>query len=198
MSKHIPESIINFVAGTITVGVFEQQLYQDAAIEAVLSAEPAPVYCHTGTTLFHYLIGLNYQRPGDVLNAKHVLEELLARYQILVTVCHNDTKEFELMLSVQPAWLCADMSYLASLLAMAPELSDKARKTWLRQQILDKFRYVKRPPKWLQDHIWPMSDAGPLVFLGQLKVEGYGHDNTAVYVFHDPQTDTCQSVIQTA
>lgn len=196
--KHIPESIIDFVAGVIPVSVFEQQLYRDAAIETVLSAEKAPAYCHTGTTLFHYLIGLNYQRPGDVLNARHVLEELLARYQIPVNVCHHATKEFELMQAAQPAWLCADMSYVASLLAEAPELSDKARKIWLRQQILAKFRYVKRPPKWLQDHIWPMSDAGPLVFLGQLKVDGYGHDNAVVYVFHDPQTNTCQSVMQTA
>ena len=37
---------------------------------------------------------------------------------------------------------------------------------------------------------------GPLVFLGQMAVKGYFHDEATVYVFHDPATGTCQTVLQ--
>lgn len=199
MSNAIPAGIVAFVEATISPQAFEQHLYQDASLEAALTSESAPAYCHSGTTLFHYLIGLNYQRPGDVLNARHVLAELLQRHAIPVQVSSEADEHFELLLDAQPAWLRADTAYLSSLLATAPaHLSGSKRRVWLKQQILDKFRYLKRPPKWLQEPAWPISEAGPLIFLGQLNIDGYFHDNTAVYVFLDPQSGAHQVVTQSA
>ncbi|MEQ4618019.1 MAG: hypothetical protein ABN482_08220 [Corticimicrobacter sp.] len=195
----VPAGIIAFVEATITPQAFEQHLYQDTALETALSAENAPSYCHNGTTLFHYLIGLNYRHPGDVLNARHVLTEFLQRHAIPFNVHHEADEIFELLLDAQPVWLRADLTYLSSLLAAAPEqASGNKRRSWLKQQIVDKFRYVKRPPKWLQAPEWPISETGPLIFLGQLNIDEYFHDNTAVYLFLDPQTGTHQVVTQTA
>jgi hypothetical protein len=67
---------------------------------------------------------------------------------------------------------------------------------WLTEQLLEKYRYVSKPPEWVQDPCWPHGATGPLVFLGQLEVAGYFHDFGTVYVFHDPATGECQTIIQ--
>ena len=55
---------------------------------------------------------------------------------------------------------------------------------------------VSDPPEWIQSPCWPHSAAGPLVFLGQLKVDQYFHDLATVYVFHDPANGECQTIVQ--
>ncbi|WP_395321849.1 hypothetical protein [Variovorax sp. UC74_104] len=83
-----------------------------------------------------------------------------------------------------------------SLLEAAPSLPSKQRKAWLRQRILELFKYVNQPPRWLQSPAWPIGDAGPLVFLGQFPVADYFHDEAAVYVFHDPAKDAFTTFVQ--
>lgn len=187
-----------FVSGETPAREFEQQVYGDPEMEALLSQEDAPKFCRTGTTLFHYLIGIDYDSPGDVLDVQHVLVEFLARHGVPTKPAAGPLNEFRLLLDAQPRWLDADMKYLASRLAPAPPSSPKEQKAWLRQRILELFRYVKSPPRWLQSPAWPIGDSGPLVFLGQFAVSDYFHDNAVVYVFHDPATNECRSVVQVA
>ena len=198
MSMHSEaiETISAFVSGAIQTLEFEQILYRDSDIESLLSAEPAPPYCHTGTTLFHYLIGLDYGNPGDVLNAHGVLSALLACRGVAFTPSSAPAAEHELILSAQPRWLDADMSYLSMVLATAPSQAPNERKQWLRDRILELFRYRNKPPRWLQAPNWPMGHSGPMVFLGQLVVDDYFHDSAAIYVFHDPATGECKSFVQ--
>ena len=67
----------------------------------------------------------------------------------------------------------------------------------MAEQFLAKFKYVSKPPRWLQNPEWLMSaDEEPLVFLGQLTVEHFFHDRAAVYVFYNPQTNACETVVQ--
>lgn len=33
-------------------------------------------------------------------------------------------------------------------------------------------------------------------FLGQVEINNYFHDEAAAYVFHDPKSDGCETVIQ--
>jgi hypothetical protein len=190
------ESICAFVSGDVLSPEFEQRLYRDPEIESLLSEEPAPSYCHTGTTLFHYLIGLDYSHPGDVLDAHDVLAKLLKHRGIAVSPSAEPAAEHDLIVSAQPRWLDADMSYLSTVLASAPSLSPKERKEWLRKRILELFRYRDKPPRWLQAPSWPIGPSGPLIFLGQLAIDNYFHDNAAVYIFHDPSTGECKSIVQ--
>jgi len=58
------------------------------------------------------------------------------------------------------------------------------------------FRCLGEPPEWIQEPDWPINENGPLVFLGQLSVLNYFHDESAAYVFHDPTTGGCETIIQ--
>ena len=187
-----------FVSGELPAPTFEQRLYGDSEIEFLTSQERAPSYCNTGTTLFHYLIGLDYGHPRDVLDAHGALRGFLANLGVVVTPASAPGNEHELLLAAQPRWIDADLKFLADVLAGAPPLSLPERKAWLRQRILELFRYVKRPPRWIQSPAWPMGKAGPMVFLGQMPVDGYFHDTAAAYIFHDPATGECTSIIQVA
>ena len=193
-------SVSAFVSGELSASAFEQILYHTPEMELLLSVEKAPSYFHTGTTVFHYLIALDYDDLGDVLSAQGVLTDVLNKHGVAVSPSDAPRSEYNLILSAQPKWLDADAKYLSSLLASAPPSLQKKeeRKAWLRQRLLELFRYVKHPPRWLQSPAWPISDSGPLVFLGQFNIDDYFHDTAAVYVFHDPATGECKSVVQVA
>jgi hypothetical protein len=190
-------TLIDFVEGRIETASFEKRLYDDVELECLLSAQQAPKFAHTGHTLYHYLIALNYSLPGEVLAAQGVLVELLRELNVSAAASAGPSELFDLTLSAQPKWLDADAKFLQSLLSEAPSFLKKSDlKQWLRKRLLESFRYVKKPPPWIQSPSWPIGKNGPLVFLGQVAVEGYLHDSGAAYVFHDPVSNECVTVLQ--
>ena len=192
------KTLVDFVQGELDVKSFESSLYREAELEHLLSQQSVPKYARTGRSLYHYLIALNYRDPGDILDAQGALADLLRVLDIPVVPSKSTAELHGLLLAAQPKWLDADTSYLQSLLDGAPSFGTRAElKRWLRQRLLDLFRYVDKPPRWLQSPAWPIGKDGPLVFLGQIPVAGYFHDASVVYVFHDPGTNECESVVQT-
>jgi hypothetical protein len=189
---------VEFVEGLLEPEAFARRLYEDAGLEEALSDQQAPKYAHTGHTLYHYLIALNYCLPGDVLTAQGALAEFLKRMNVLVTPSKGPSELFDLVLSAQPRWLNVDAAVLQNILAEIPSLENRGElRKWLRARMLERYRYVKKPPVWLQAPNWPLGKNGPLVFLGQISVEGYFHDAAAAYVFHDPELNQCTTVLQT-
>lgn len=144
-STEVLQRLSDFASGKTPVPEFEQQLYNDPDVETLLSAESAPRFCQTGTTLFHYLIGLDLGDPGHVLNPQDVLVSLLQKHGVTTAPAAAATAEYALLLDAQPRWLDADVKFLASLLDAAPCLPSKQRKAWLRQRILELFKYAKQP-----------------------------------------------------
>jgi hypothetical protein len=193
------DSLAAFVSGALSPLEFEQRLSSEASLESLLSEHAAPRYFQSGTNLYHYLIGLDYTAPGDLLDAQHVVSEVLATLGISFTASPVISKRNALLLSAQPGWLSADTKYLDSLCAEAPKgISDLKLKAWLKQRILEVFRCVGRPPRWIQSPAWPIGPNGPLVFLGQLSVPNYFHDEAAAYVFHDPVSGSYETIVQVA
>jgi hypothetical protein len=191
-------TVVEFVEGRLETTGFEMRLYRDGELERLLSEQKAPRYAHTGHTLYHYLIALDYRDPGDVLAAQGALGEFLQTQGLPYVASGRPREMFDLVLSAQPKWLDVDASLVQGLLASAPPFDKKSElKLWLRARLLEMFRYVKKPPAWLQSPNWPIGKKGPLVFLGQLAVEGYLHDRAAAYVFHDPASNECVTVLQT-
>jgi hypothetical protein len=188
--------IISFVTGELEVHTFEQLLYHDAALEALLTSVPAPSRSGSGVTLYHYLIPLDYDDPGEILDAHGVLADYLTQRGVVFTPSTSPSATYDLILSAQPHWLNADAKYISSLLAEAPALAPRDLKVWLRKRILELFKYRSRPPRWIQSPEWPIGHNGPMVFLGQLSVPDYFHDDAAIYVFHDPTTGECRCVVQ--
>jgi len=92
---------------------------------------------------------------------------------------------FCLLLAAQPRWLSVDTGYLQKyVLPEAGGRSGKALREWLRTRMEQLFRYYKKPPKWVQSSAWPISDNGPMYFLGQIKLDDceHFHDEAAAYV----------------
>ncbi len=191
-------TIAAFVAGDLSTKTFEQAVYHDPALEALLMGIPAPKCSHAGDTLYYYLIALDYDDPGDILNAHTVLTSLLEARGVKIKASKRPHDTFDLILSAQPRWLNADAKYIATVLSEAPPLPRAELKLWLKKRILELFRCRGGPPRWMQSPAWPMGASGPMVFLGQLAVPDYFHDDAAVYVFHDPATGECASIIQVA
>ena len=192
-------SILAFVSGALSPVEFEQRLYHSVELESLLTQAVPPPDAHTGHTLYHFLIALDFKQPLHGVMLHDALQTFLSDRGIAFTSSDALLRELELIGKATPAWLGgAEVDpYLSSLLAQAPEAFNAAqRKGWLKQQILERFRFDKRPPRWIQSPAWPMGKEGPKVFLGQVAVENYFHDAAAAYVFHDPATGACETVVQ--
>lgn len=191
--------IIDFVEGRLQPKDFEQILYANPRFEEVLNDDPNfPPNTYLGTELYLYVIQLNFNSPGDILNLQKVLADFLERNGF----AHQSTKKFDerydLILSAQPKWLDVDSEYVQSeIIPAAGDLTGNELKQWLRAEFLKRFRYITKPPRWIQNPNWPINENGPLIFLGQLQVKDYFHDEAAIYVFHDQKSDSLQTIRQT-
>ena len=194
------DHIRKFVEGTLNVAEFEQALYNDPSFEQILADDPdQPTPSYVGRSLYHYLIALDYTDPGGVLDAQGALEDFLRRKGVAVSPTDTYSAFYDLVLAAQPGWLDVDPKYVQDrLMPDANKRSGVELREWLKERLLKEFRFASQPPEWIQNPEWPIVEGRPLVFLGQLEVEGYFHDEAAVYVFHDPETGECQTVIQVA
>lgn len=197
MMSSAVDTLKQFVEGRMEIRSFEDALYNSADIESLLAAERAPRYASSSHTLYHYLIALNYDSPVDVLNAQTALGNYLTAQGIDVQASSDKAELVDLIAVAQPKWLDLDAAYVQSIMNDAPAtLSQGELKKWLQGRILELFRCAKKPPRWLQAPAWPIGERGPLVFLGQLAIPDYFHDEAIAYVFHDPVTKQCQTVLQ--
>jgi hypothetical protein len=190
--------LIDFVSGKINVEVFEAQLYASDTIENYLSNDPTlPAYSYIGGDNYQFLISLDYKDPGDILNAQGAIEEFLDRKGIEYKSNPESRDTYDLILKAQLDWLDIDSKYISEKYLPALEGMDKTEAiNKLKSNILNDFKYVNEPPKWMQSPCWPISRGKPLVFLGQVDVENYFHDVGAAYVFYDPENDSTETVIQ--
>jgi hypothetical protein len=194
------ERVRSFVSGSLDAAAFEQLLYDDPAFERLFADDPdRPANSYVGRSLYQYMIGLDYSDPEDVLNAQGAMEEFLERKGIAVQSTDAYAKFYDLILTAQPRWLDVDARFVKErLMPEAGGRSGEELRHWLAQRLLQEFRFVTAPPHWIQNPEWPIENGRPLVFLGQLPVAGYFHDEAAVYVFHDQTTGECRSIIQVA
>jgi hypothetical protein len=193
-------TIVGFVEGRVTPSDFARMLEQRPESEALLADDPKlPSSSYVGHSVFLYLLELNWSKPGDVLSAQGALAGWLERHSIPHSRSTEARELFELLLDAQPRWLDLDTKWLKEeVLSKSGGLAGAKLKKWLREELLGRFRYVTRPPKWIQSPSWPIGPNGPLVFLGQVDVPNYFHDAAAAYVFHDPVSKECKTILQIA
>ncbi len=194
------ETLIRFVEGRMAAAEFERAVQGDSSIEALLADDPElPPHTYVGSSVYLFLLQLDLSDPGDALSAQGAVSDWLRRHSI----SHSNTKGpeefYRLLLAAQPRWLDVDAKWLQeNLVEHAGDRKGERLKRWLHDELLKRFRFVSNPPTWLQNPTWPIGTGGPLVFLGQLEVRNYFHDQAVVYVFHDPASGECTTVIQVA
>ena len=192
------ETVLGFVEGRLDGPEFEAFLQTDPAAERLLEDDPdLPRNTFVGASVFIYLLELDLRDPGDVLSAQGVLSDWLERHSVKHTPAPEPSELYKILLSAQPRWLDVDAKWLMDeVVSKSGGLTGKALKKWLSEELLARFRFVSEPPKWIQNPQWPVGPNGPLVFLGQLTVTDYFHDEAAIYVFHDPTTDEYETITQ--
>ena len=204
MSEISPELqvILDFVSGATTPEAFGHELrkrpeFGDLLDDAAELPNPSYITIAGCANTYAFLLKLDFARLGGALNAQGALQQFMDRRHIPYVRTNEYSSLHSLLLEAQPAWLDVDTEFLRThVLAHAPELKKAALKAWVRARLLEMFRFASKPPRWIQSPAWPIQDNRPLVFLGQFTVKDYFHDEAAVYVFHDPVTGDCQSVIQ--
>jgi hypothetical protein len=194
------ESVVGFVEGRVTAAEFERSLQSDPAVEALLLGDPdLPVDSYVGSSVFLFPLQLDLADPGDVVSAQGALGQWLDRHQVAYSASPEPGEFYNVLLDAQPAWLRVDAKWLRDeVIAKSERRAGHALRQWLHDELLARFRYVSKPPKWIQSPDWPIGPNGPLVFLGQLRVQHYFHDEAAAYVFHDPVAGECRTLIQVA
>lgn len=196
------QSILDFVEGRLSAKDFEQVLYSDADLERLLKDESLRWHdTYIKSDPFDFLIGLDFDDPGGVLNAQGALELFLQRRGVPCQPDRAAADLHDLLLDAQPEWLDVDTAYLMKhVLPHAGGRSGAALRKWLRGRLEELFRYHKKPPRWLQSPTWPITASGPMYFLGQLKLGDceHFHDEAVAYLFFDPVTRETRTVIQVA
>jgi hypothetical protein len=192
------KQIVAFVEGRLAPKELEQFLYHDAAAQQMLQAERTPSEENeSGDDLYTFLIQQDYADPDDLLDVQAVLSRWLERRGVTFKATTAFQERYDLLLRAQPDWLDVDLNWLEqNVISEAGGLTGPELEEWLRNRLLELFRYVAEPPEWIQDADWPINENGPLVFLGQLTIHDYFHDEAAAYVFHDPTTGACETIIQ--
>lgn len=188
--------ILGFVEGRISPAAFREVVYDQPAIADFLNDEGGrrPPWLKESTYLC--VIQADYDDLNHTGRALAALEAWLERHGVPYTMDQRHEELHTLMLAVQPRWLAMDGGYFNKLLAEAGERESGELRTWLKAEVRRRFVSVKRPPRWMQSPAWPIGPNGPLVFLGQLSVGRYFHDEGFVYVFLDPRNGQVETVIQ--
>ena len=198
MSEEL-ETIVAFVEGRTDPKEFERQLYANPdGFEQVLSADPDRPAGYLQQGVFLFIIQQDFDHFAGVLNVHGALQDYLARNGIASDATEAYGKYFNLLLLAQPGWLDVVESdyFLTEVLPAAGKRTGDDLKQWIHDQLLDRFRYVKEPPHWIQSPDWPIKENGPLVFLGQVDVEDYFHDDAAAYVFYDATNGAFDTILQ--
>src|SRR5262249_1295384 len=191
-------TIRTFVAGELPPTAFRDRLYADAEFERFLSHDPhLRSGNYVGRSVYHFLLEQDFDDPGDILSAQGALTDFMARNGMEDTRSQKYADFCNLVLKAQPHWLDVDPKYVQDhMLPAAGQQSGDELREWLRNEFLRRFRYVAEPPDWIHSPAWPIGKNGPLVFLGQLDVNRYFHDAATVYIFHDPVSGSCESILQ--
>ncbi len=190
--------ILEFLSGKIGAKEFEERLYASETIEEYLSDDPnLPHDSYIQGDNYLFLISQNYNNPGGVVNAQGALEQFLDRKGIKYKSSDIHHKLYNLILKSQPKWLDIDSMYISEkYFSKIIDLNSKEASKELKAMILSDFKYIKSPPKWLQSPDWPIVNDVPLIFMGQLKIEKYFHDEAAIYVFYDANNGKTETIIQ--
>jgi hypothetical protein len=191
-------NIVAFVEGRIEPADFEKHLYNDPAIESTLNNDPTlKPGTYTGKSTYLFVVEQDFESPGGVLNVHGALSQFLERKQIPFRPTKAYAELYDLILKTQPRRLDVRADWLKkNVLSAAEGRKGKELRDWLLARLLELFKYTEKPPKWIQSPDSPIGANEPLVFLGQMKIPSYFHDEAAAYVFHDPATGHCETVIQ--
>ncbi|MCJ7932553.1 MAG: hypothetical protein MUW56_02690 [Chryseobacterium sp.] len=190
----------DFVEGKLSDKNFEQQLYTNLELEKLLS-DPSINWQGTylqNTSPFLYLAEQDYKSTTGRLNAHGTIKLFLSTIGIEITPSTKYTDEYDLILRTSPRYVAAEASFIEKyILPRDKKLSKSDQKQYIKQRYTELFKYLTKPPEWVQNPNWPIKDNKPLFFLGQIEIKNCDlFDDGCVYLFVDQETGAIESVKQ--
>lgn len=154
---------------------------------------------YIGSNPYDFLIWQDFDSPGGVLDAQGAVEFFLQKRNIACKSSSTYMDFYKLLRDCQPKWLDVDTKYLKDhVICDANDRTGNDLKIWLKARLAELFRFNEKPPDWIQNPEWPITENGPMFFLGQVDLPNCElfHDVAAVYVFIDRVSGTAKNVIQ--
>jgi len=188
--------IIDFIEDKITPSDFLNAFYEDEELQAALEEEKDSVRNLNDYSLCHCILEANASDLGSILNIKYAIKSYLEKEGISFSYSDKTEKNHNIFLTALPRWLNAPSDYFSQILDNNA-LSKAEKKEQIKAQVKKDFRCLKKPPQWIQDCDWPISNGKPLVYVGQLELNiDTFHDKGAVYVFLNADTGEIETIKQ--
>ena len=182
--------ICGFVRGDISPSEFESALYKDKELEESLSRNtPLPPYVGENE-LYYFLIERDYKSFGELWDVQELLSQFLTCQGIKIEKTPKYKDIVKLIMKVQPKWLDIPGDYIEYLVGLSDHNGNKELEEFLKKQIKDNFKSLKKPPKWLQSPNWPIENNHPLIFVGQIDISEIRHDISYLYIFLNEEKES--------
>lgn len=196
-AMNLIEDINSFVEGKISAKGLCEKVTSNPEAEDNFEGFYSKPYTNDGS-LYLYIISQNYDNPATSVNLQDVLTKFLDWKGVSYAQDNSTLQEYELILKAMPSWLNPPESYVKKMQAKISGNNAKKSRGIVKDAIAQDFIFLGKPPKWLQSPTWLFEGERPLIFVGQLSLNGLKHDTSQLYVFIDPEDDTTRSIVQTA
>jgi len=200
VAKHQPQLdiLVSFAEGRLDGPALDAALATEEMM-ALLSVFEGPRY---PALTNHYRRLHNRQDRttlGGLVNSEAIIEDFLRKAEVAFHPAQRFGSIYGLIVKAVPAYLDPPWEFMAEkVVPLDSSLSDTQKTKLIRQRLREYFKYVEKPPKWVQSPDWPIHDGRPLVFIGQLSINApeLFHDQGAAYLFFDPASGTFETVAQ--
>ncbi len=201
--KNEINSLKNFAEGNLNASDFEQLLYYNNKIITILSdtslIDYSKIYLNNYSTIYDYLISLNYKLSEHRMEAHFTVCRLLDELNIKFEKSNAYNELHNLLLDTQPKYIDIDLDFFEKNIWKSEyaQLSKSEQKKKIKEKINVLFKFHKKSPKWIQSPNWPIENNRPLYFLGQFEIKDCNlfHDNGYVYLFVNQNNDI-KTVVQ--
>jgi hypothetical protein len=136
---------------------------------------------------------------GGLVNSEGIIEDFLQKAEVTFHPAKRFGSVYRLILKAVPEYLDPPLEFMTEkIVPVDRDLSDAKKTKLIKERLKEFFKYVDKPPKWIQSPDWPIRDGKPLVFVGQLSIDApeLFHDKGAAYLFFDPANGDFETVAQ--
>lgn len=191
------DEIVAFVEGRTSLSAFVHTLEQDQALQAVLEEDITLRPFTNNGNLLLYILQQNPLALTARINVRDALSQFLSAKGRVHATDKDTARLYDIILGETPRWLDLPDFFLLRLTNKASDLPDrKAVANMVKGEIAASFRYLRKPPKWLQSPAWIVAGERLLIFVGQMDLGHLKHDAAQVYVFFDEAGGEIQTVVQ--
>lgn len=134
-----------------------------------------------------------------LVNSEGIIERFLQTAGVDFRPARRYRDIHSLILKAVPEYLDPPLEFMIEkIIPLDAALNETQKRRLIKERLKECFRYLEKPPKWIQSPDWPITDGKPLVFIGQIAIgpSDLFHDTGAAYVFFDPADGRFETVAQ--